>query len=232
MTILDTLKEVCLGIGLDEPDQVYGSTVREYKELGRIANLMGKRIARAHEWQDLTALHTVTGDGTTTAHSLPSDYDRMPKDMQIWASDQETYLTGLQSHNKWLERDVRDFEFLVNAWILRGGQLHIDPALSTGVTAQFYYIQDTYATNAGGTRQSKFQADTDEFVLDDTLLELGIIWRWREMKGLPYAEDMADYERELSKRIAPDSGSRIIKVGAPRVGMSGNPAYPWAIDQS
>jgi hypothetical protein len=35
------------------------------------------RIMQSHDWQALTKIHTITGNGTDTAFPVAADYDRM-----------------------------------------------------------------------------------------------------------------------------------------------------------
>ena len=53
MTLLTVFQEAATVIGMDVPDSVYGSSAREHQEIAVLANTMGRRIARAYEWQEL-----------------------------------------------------------------------------------------------------------------------------------------------------------------------------------
>jgi len=109
------------------------------------------------------------------------------------------------------------------------GEIHIKPALSTGVQVKYFYQSNLWGLN-GSTPISEFTADTNTFRIDERLLKLGIIWKWREMKGLPYAEDLATYERLLAKLAMRDKGSRIIRLGKAVLPRDTTVAYPQSID--
>lgn len=230
MTLLSVVQGVCTVIGLDTPTVVATSTEREHVELLGVANEMAERISRGHEWQILSRVHTLTGDGTTEDFSLPSDYDRMLVKSQVWSSSLETPLSPISDLDKWLGLDVQSFDFVVNAWIIYGGLMHIKPALASGVTAKFFYQSNAVIAPDAGSNKASFTADDDTFRLDEQLLKLGIIWQWKAYKGIPYAEDMQNYEILLSRRVAEDKGSRMIRIGRVRMPSDVTVAYPQAIE--
>lgn len=229
MTLLTVFQQACTsGIALERPSAVYGSSTREHVELANIANEMAAMIAASHEWQTLNKIATITGDGTTEDFALPADFDRMLDKSQLWSTSLETPLSPISDRDDWLELDIKSFDFVINAWIIYGDQIHIKPALATGVQVKYWYQSDLWGLN-GATPISEFTADTNTFRLDERLLKLGIIWKWREMKGLPYAEDLATYERLLAKLAMRDKGSRIIRLGKAILPRDTTVAYPQSI---
>lgn len=229
MSLLTVFQQACTsGIALEKPAAVYGSTTREHIELANIANEMAAMIAASHEWQILNKIAVITGDGTTEDFALPSDFDRMLDKSQLWSTSLETPLSPISDRDDWLELDIKTFDFVINAWILYAGEIHIKPALSTGVQVKYFYQSNLWGLN-GSTPISEFTADTNTFRIDERLLKLGIIWKWREMKGLPYAEDLATYERLLAKLAMRDKGSRIIRLGKAVLPRDTTVAYPQSI---
>ena len=229
MSLLTVFQQACTsGIALEKPSAVYGSTTREHVELANIANEMAAMIAASHEWQILNKIAVITGDGTTEDFALPADFDRMLDKSQLWSTSLETPLSPISDRDDWLELDIKTFDFVINAWIIYAGEIHIKPALSTGVQVKYFYQSNLWGLN-GSTPISEFTADTNTFRIDERLLKLGIIWKWREMKGLPYAEDLATYERLLAKLAMRDKGSRIIRLGKAVLPRDTTVAYPQSI---
>lgn len=232
MTILSVAQDVSRVIGIDEPDVLLSSTDRQYVELRMIMQEMAERIARGHEWQKFSRIHTLSGDGTTEDFSLPSDYDRMLVKSQVWSSSLETPLSPITDLDKWLGLDVQSFDFVVNAWTIYGGLMHIKPALASGVSAKFFYQSNLIVAPASGDNKATFTADTDTFRLDEQLLKLATIWRWKEAKGQAYAEWMQDYEELKERLVTRDKGSRMVRVGRVRMPADVTMAYPQVIDPS
>ncbi len=230
MTILTVCEDLAVVVGIEVPTVVYGGTDRELLELKALANTMAKRIFEAHEWELFMTLATLTGDASKTAFDMPSDYDRFPKEMDMWASSLESPMQLIKSFNRWLDLDVRAYDFVVNAWIKIGGQINIKPAMATASTAKYYYISNLIVAPNAGSNKVAFTADDDTFRLDEELLKLGMIWQWRANKGRPYAEDMSNYEDKLSKLIVKDKGARKLIVGRRRMPKGGRTAYPQSIN--
>ena len=232
-TVLSIVGRACLKLGVTVPDQLYASTNRERVELAEVANACAETIMRAHDWNILKTVQTDTGDGSTTAFDLPTDFDRMTKDPEIWSSAFETALHHIADETTWLAYDVQGYNIATNRWSMLGGQVNIKPALASGVTAKYYYISNKCCANAGATPQALFTADDDTFRLDDELLRLALIWTWREQKKIPYAEDLENCERLLAKRIMNDGGgARVIRAGGASGRRGVRIAYPKTVPTS
>jgi hypothetical protein len=229
MTILSVAKDVCRVVGLDEPDVLFSSADRDSVELRSAIQEMATRIVKEHDWRILSTESTITGDGSTVDFDLPTDYARMPKDAQLWSSQYQAPLDAIQSLNDWLGLETLSFQMIISAWIIYGGQIHVKPALSTGTTVKYFYQSDKAVSPASGSNKATFTADDDVFRLDERLLKLATIWRWKEYKGQPYGESMADFEEALSIAIGNDKGARIIVTGTRRVPGNVQTAYPGVL---
>ncbi len=231
MTLLTAIQGACPHLGIAVPSVVYASTDREHVELVEIAREAVDDIVDAADWHTLKTLATITGDGSAASFALPSDYLRMPKDQQLWSNAQETPLSHVESHNDWLELDIKAFELVLRAWTLLSGEVAIKPTLPSAELVKYYYISNK-AIVSSSVNVADFAADGDTLRVStdgDRLLKLAIIWRWRALKRLDYAEDLNNYQMALDRAIMRDGGAKVIKVGMSR-GMSGaQSAYPQAI---
>jgi hypothetical protein len=226
MTVLSAIQYACSFIGVSVPDAVMASTVREHVELKAITNDVANTISKAHTWQLLKTLATLTGDGTTEDFSLPSDYDWMPDTSEIWSSDNDRPLCKVVDENVWLSHIEQGLDPVPGEWIIYGGQLHIRSAPGTGITCRYFYQSNLYVDPAAGSNTNIFATDTDNFRLDERLLKLGIIYRWKQAKGQPYAQEMDDYEVLKEKLIARDKGATILVQGTARGTRGIRYAYP------
>ncbi len=222
MTILSVCQSVATRLNEKRPSSVFSSTVRFDVELADLVTETAVAIAKEHEWQKLKTLATLTGDDTTTAFDLPTDYDRMVKDGNVHSNLYQTaYFARVDSLDDWVLIGDQLATPSPGNWIILGGQMNILPAMVTGETARFYYISKYIATG-----KAAFSADSDEFLLPERLLTLGLIWRWRAQKRFEYAEDLKNYEIALEQEIARDRGARILTVGRLRYPANVTMAYP------
>lgn len=94
-----------------------------------------------------------------------------------------------------------------------GKELHIDPVpSSSGDTLVYEYVSDLWCQSSGGTGQSAWADDTDTGILDEDLMQLGLIWRFLKKKGLDYSEEFNEYEIEVKQALARDGGSQILDM--------------------
>ena len=83
------------------------------------------------------------------------------------------------------------------------------------------------ALNGGGYSDA-FLNDADRFRLDERLLKLGMIWKWKAQKGSPYAEDLSNYGDAVAMVQGHDSPSPII-VGRTPISVSVRASYPGVV---
>jgi hypothetical protein len=238
VSVLTVIQDVCRRVGIANPETAFGSTARDMQELTSLSNEVGSRIVTDYDWNRLKRLQAYTGDGSTTAFDLPTDYDRMPDPQNLYSSNWTIGpLRRVVSHDQWLFESVQAFGGTTPAWTILRGQMQFYPAPAADETISWYYMSNLYARSSGteatdyfpldipfefpdseasGTRKAQFDDDDDGFQIDEKLLFLGMLWQWKAYKGLPYAEDMATYDRLLERRILKDGGSRFVIVGGSR----------------
>ena len=230
MTFLTAAQSTAIRLNLGRPASFFGSTNRFEQEICDLASEVAEDIMCATDWRALTAFWEITGDGTSLGFDLPVDFDRMLEKGAVFRPDWSRwqYLPA---------KDLDEWRMLLNGfptvspgyWIILNGQLQITPVLGTGVGAQLYYISKNVVAAADTTPKPNFTADTDTMRLDERLLTLGLIWRWKSMKGMEYAEDIANYESMLEDQTAKERGSRIAILGGRTYYAGIGTAYPWPL---
>lgn len=228
MTALSAMQSAAIRLVGQRPTVIFTASSGIALELSDLINEAAADLLKAHEWTKLLTLCTLNGDGTTVAFTLPNDFDRCPKDVHIFT----TQWPGVpyqraRDLDQWYFNQRFVFAGVPGWWIMLAGKMNLYPAPASGIDAQFYYISKNAMAGADTIAKAAFTADDDTFLLSERLLTLSCIWRWKSMKGLTYAEDMANYEKALSEEITKDKGPRIIAEGSRRVGVS--TAYPGVL---
>lgn len=220
--ILNAMKSAILRVSGVVADEVFTSSSQIAVEMADLVNDVATEIMRSHDWRALTRVANIAAGGES--HPLPDDYDRMVLGATV--DDQASWFWGYEpfdSVNDWMRYKSGSYNIQSpGGWIIIGGGLQFYPA--TNAAAQFPYISNLYARDEDGDPKPEFTSDNDTFVLDDRLLTLGLIWRWLDMKDMPYAEAMETYERALAQSQARDGGSRVLRTPM-RYRMGGNVAY-------
>lgn len=226
-SILGVIKDACKVIGVQVPDAVFSSTDREHVELQMIANEMAQRIAydSNYDWRELTVPATIVGDGTTTNFSLPEDYRQMLASANMWGSGGRPLMFE-PDIDRWMASPP---PLTPGAWTIVGETITILPVLAADSTVNFAYMSRDIATDDLGNVKQLFDDDTDRFRLNNRLLRLGIIYHWKELKGFPYAEDMATFEEARDQLVTTNRGPRVMTSGRGSFRRPVGVAWPWQL---
>lgn len=209
MSLLSVCQDAAVELGLGEPNAIIGSQDANAKILLRLARSEAHELARRHDWQGMTFSHSFTSSAQELqTNGLPSDYDRMIYDVQVWDRTRNQRLTGPTNSNQWMLLKSGVTAGVHGAWRLLGGKFHIYPVPPADITYEFEYVSKAWAvTETGELRQSfSFEADDDTTVFPDALLKTGIIWRYRKSKGFDYSEEMSTHERWVELACSRDRG--------------------------
>lgn len=231
MTILSCTQDAAVKLNRTRPTSLFTSTDPFAAELLLAAKEVAESLVQEeHDWRELTNLATCVGDASTVVFPLATlapDYERLVKGAKLHSLRfRNATFRAARDLDEWLF--IKD-NLLVGSpgnWVLLGGAVQIFPPMPVSDTARFYYISNFYALSAGGAPQASFLADTDTFALNETLLRLGIVWRWRSNKRLEYAEDLKNYEIAKSAAMGKDKGNQLITIGRQRVSRNVGIAYP------
>lgn len=232
MAVLDVVKSAVTAIGLQVPDQVFGSTARTLVEMQAVVNRTAELIRDEHDWQALRNIASIGGDGVADDFALPEDYARMPKRAELRPTDRTfCALEHVLSTDEWLERELQGFINPLGEWTIYGDRVHIRPRLSNTQVIKYVYVKGTMVKPATGQNKFRFTADDDTFVLPERLLELGIIWVWKKSKNQAYASELDDYEQAVALAIDSDKGSKPVLRGSSQLRGVKN-AWPWQIGEA
>jgi hypothetical protein len=230
MSFLSAAQSASIRLIGKKPSTFFSSQNTFEMEIIDLANEVVTDMVKYADWRRLITLQQMVGDGVTYGFDLPDDYDRMPIGVDISRANWYTWgYVDAPSLNYWMD--------LVNGlaspnpgyWIMLDGQIQFRPAVSASTTAQFFYVSKNAVLDADGTtKKPAFTKDEDTYLLDERVLKLGIIYKWRAQKRLEYAQDFSNYEQALMQASGHDKGARITK-GANRASMGAYTAYPWAL---
>lgn len=231
MPILGAMQSASIRLMGQRPTVFFGASQNFEIEISDLVNEVAKDVVASADWQDLIAINAITGDGTTTEFDLPDDYDKMV--VTTGVQDTSSWFWGywaMTDINQFLYQESIGFQPYPGGWIIYGGKIRFVPAPPTDQNATFPYVSKNYARDAG-TLETKpeFTSDTDEFLLPDRLLTLGLVWRWRENKKLDFTGDQEAFMKAISEYAAKDKGTRVYRRGSYTRIPGTYTAWPWAL---
>jgi len=221
-TLLSIVQSCCKEIrSVASPSTVIGNSDGQIASLLAMANRSGRSLAKDHDWTVLERLHTFATDGTGE-YDLPDDYSRLIRQTEWNRSDKDP-LVGPTSPQVWqaiksgsVGASVVNVRFRINrASSGVGRSIYIDPATNTGETLAFEYISNGWcASSDGATIQTAWAADTDIPVLDEDLLTLDLICRWKRSNGLDFASEADELMQIFGVEAGQDRPAPVLNMAS------------------
>ncbi len=199
MTLLSAINEVCDVVSLDRFASVYGSNDPNAQTMVAFAQESGDEIARRADWQRMLSTHIAS----TSPENLPSDFQRMTPGGAVRTAAGD-FFRPITNSSQWAVivgvPSAQPYVFI------RGQQILFSPAASA-VGAIIDYLSKNWVLHDPGGPGATLTADDDETLFPERLLTKGIIWRWKRQKGLPYDDNLAEFEADLLQEINADRGA-------------------------
>ena len=214
MTLLTICNNVVDQVGTDELGTVVGNSERSARRLLALANRGGKLMAQ-RRWSVLTKEATITTANGTAAYAVESDFKYIVSDT-AWDRTNYWKMRGGLSPKEW---QVRKSAIVATTQVRKtfrikptsnAKQIYVDPTPTAVETLVYEYGSSFWCQSAGGVGQAAWTADTDTGILDEDLLELDLLWRYRSVIGLPYIDERRDAEMAIDTAFAQDGGPRML----------------------
>ncbi len=220
-TVLQIIQGTADLIGLPRPISAVESTDQQARQL---LALLRETLDEMHdrEWQRPTREWEFT---TVAAELQPDGIDpavvRTFINGSFFNRTTNQRLIGPLSPQEW--QAIKAFppaSGIYLSWRLRENGFLVTPIPPAGQTVTYEFITDVKVRN-GSTEKLDVTLDTDVPMLNNTLVALGLRWRFLKAKGFDYAEDLATYERRFALLLAQDGGAPTLNTAAASMRRSG-----------
>jgi len=219
MALLGMLQRSTRMLGIPVPTSIVGNTDAQVVQLLEIANAEGEELASRYGWEDMFLENTFTQVAAASQGLMNSavvsagDFDYVLNDT-MWNRTTSLPILGPLSPTDWQTLQAFPVTGPYQQFKIERGTLYFDPVGANATdTIAFHYKSTSWCESSGGTGQKVWAADTDVGRLDETLMRLGIIWRWKAVKGLDYQQDFDNYERRVIDSMARDGGAPRLSLG-------------------
>ena len=219
MSALSIIQDHCLIHALNIPASVVGSADAGVQQLFGILNELLDEVVTESKFnvttqeavftaiaaEDQGALTTIAPNGYQ-AIIFETFYDRTLKRPMYGPLDETAWqqIKALPNPGPFYKYRIRGDHLLINPV----------PAAPLSILA-FEYMSSWAVVSAAGAAKQAITVDTDTFVFPDRILRRGLSARWKQIKGLPYQFDEAQYYNLLNNYIARDKVKRRINVAHP-----------------
>lgn len=223
MSFLTIIQNACRELGLTAPSAAYTSSDAQVVQLVALAQREGDELMKDFPWQVLTKEKTF--DGTAAAaqtSAIPTDFDRFI-DGTFFNRTRKRPVHGPISPQEWQFTQAVVASTLVESFRVRGDTILITPTPTAGDDYYYEYISNKWCQSSGGTAQTSWASDTDTGILPESVMTLGIIWRFKAAKGFDYAEQFRTYELAKAKAQSKDGGKKVFTMARRSTDMSRRP---------
>jgi hypothetical protein len=213
MSLLTVTQDAMLLCGLPQPTVALSNTDLTVLQFVAFAQKEADETWTDFNWRQSRIPAQLVGDGTTTLFALPSDFERMLAGPSLWSAKYPSIPLQWISDLELLALKALPVMPVRPVCRLIGGTLEIWPALASTETVSLeYYSTNPLCSSDGLTRKPRWTSDSDFSLFPEGVLMRGVIWRWKQSKGLDYAEDFRTWSLERDKKASHDGGARVVQM--------------------
>jgi hypothetical protein len=216
MTLLTICQDAANEIGVPSPSAVIGSTDTTAIQLLAAANREGKNLVTGYDWEVLVKEenHTaIANESQGRLSAIATDFERFSNNT-MWNRTSDRKFYGPLNNTEWQTLKGSVQSGITNYFRIRGGYLLMNPVPTVGDAIYFEYISEWWVdtTGNGDANANRYAADANTTILDENLITLGVIWRFLKQKGLPYDNQLQEYQIKLFEKQAKDGAKPIIRM--------------------
>jgi hypothetical protein len=225
MSILNMLEDACNDIGLPVLTSI-AQNDQTVRQLLRMANKEGHALLNRYDWQRarLEYQHTTvsaTSQGnilaitSITAASITgtsSPFGHIINDT-FWDQTQQRPVYGPLGPQHWQGLVASSTTGPFSEYRIRNNELLTIPVPPAGNIWQFEIKSRFFCESTSGQGRDRWLIDSDKGRMDEEIMTLGIVWRYKKAKGMDYSEDFVEYERRVINEMGKDGGKVTLDAG-------------------
>ena len=210
MSLLTICRNACREAGFAVPGSIVGNTDDTAVLLLACANRAGKLLAKK-PWQALQKEYTFSTVASTASYALPSDYGWIVNDTawdrtNYWRLRQSLSALQWQEYKSGITASVPRSRMRV-----KGSLVFIDPTPSSTISMVYEYVSSKWVTD-GSSYFTEFSTDTQTSLISEELIELEVVWRFMNRKGVAYTEEKNTAEINIQLALAHDTPANAVNL--------------------
>lgn len=216
MALLNILQSLSLKVLSTKPTAGFSSSDPKVAQAIEYINEAGQELAARSSWQVLTAeslFNTVAAEVQGTIQALAGPGFAFIVNNTFWNRSQRRPVFGPKTDAEWQQLKA---QFMQGPWIqyrIRANQLLFLPIPGVGMQCAFEWCSNLWAASGAGAPQSSFLTDTDVAFLDERVITLDALWRFKRANKLAYDEDYDKAQAAIEDLITRDGGKPTLNLG-------------------
>ena len=205
-SVLEICQEVADIAATKRPEDLFNSASLSDSIFLSVAKSALDSLLRYGDWQELTKEGILRTSSTRDSYLLeavcPDFYSLLNN--TIFIKDSKEKIIGAITPEDWMREKYFCHEGSQLKFKIQNGRIKFLTPPADGLKIVFQYRSNAICFDPyeGYKEKSNLTKNTDIPVFDEYLVKLGILWRWFKRNGMDYAEEYAEYERELKKKFA------------------------------
>ena len=232
MSLLTIVQNACAELSLDQPASVVTATDAMTIQMLKLAQRAGDELARDHNWSALRVTRNFTCTGAMPEPTEPpSDWQCFADDAMFWNKSRNFVLNGPVDASTWQRNVIRGTAPIPQIYRMLGGKLAIYQN-TAGEIITYEYLSTNWIALAAGTTSAKWVLDTDTAIIPERVLELSLIFRWKQVKGLECSVEKANYENAKQNEIGSDRSAKAFGLSLSGRGSMSPGYWPGVVSVS
>lgn len=216
MSLLSIIQDHCKLHSLNVPSAIIGSLDTSVIQFQAIVQEVLSELVTESDFNVTTqeaVFVTIASEDQGAIQTLaPNGYQFMIFET-FYDRTQRRPLFGPMSETEWQELKALPTAGICYKYRIRQDHILLDPAPAAPFsTMAFEYMSSWYVKSSAGVLKAAVTSDDDVFIFPENIIRKGLLFRWKQIKGLPYQADETQYYNLLNNYIAKDKVKRRINV--------------------
>lgn len=214
LTLLQIVQSASKRLGLTPPVSAIASQDNAVLQLVALAEEEGQEQATEYYWEALQTeaqFTTVAAELQGALSVIAPGFDYVVNNA-MWNRSLRRPVYGPKTPQEWQQIKATQINGPFNSYRIKGDSLYFYPVPTAGQQIDFEYYSKNWVSTAAGGTSPVWTADGDKPLISDQLMILGLVWRWRQSKGLDFTADYQKYTQRKQNEFARDASRPILNM--------------------
>lgn len=220
ITGAQAVSDVMRNLGFTPPAVISSATDQIAAQMWALATEVGQLLLDEHNWQLLSAEHTITTTPGVVTYAIPADWHHYIPDAE-WNRTTRLPAVGALKEFEWQALKARNLAgtTFTMLYVIQDGNVVFHEAPTTSQTVVFPYTSRGWVQD-GVSYRDNLTSDSQIVLYDPQMFKLALTLAWKDAKGFDLSRAQAAYDAQLRAAKGRDTTNRTMS-------LVGNQGYPY-----